>query len=207
MGTAADRHRRIRGPRARSGRGRPASIMLCRFAWYCVPRCFAGEHEREYLRVTPDELARAVKDPKSVVGLVEAFQDAQERTLLPPTQTRHLTTHQAWNAISFLLGRAGFPVDIVRGEGWLADDNDWRHGPPGYLTTEKVRVAAEALAATTYDELVSGITPTDLAQRHVYPGIWDEPYSLEWVRGWYEPLIPFFAAASAQGNAMLVWLD
>jgi hypothetical protein len=162
----------------------------------------------KYLRVTPAELARAVKDPNWVIELAEAVQDAQARTSLPPTQARHLTTHKAWNAIAFLLERAGFPVDIVHGEESLADDDDdWSYGPPGYLTPEQVRVAAEALAATTYDDLVSGVTPTDLAERHVYPGIWDEPDSLEWVRGWYEPLVPFFAAASAHGNAMLAWVD
>lgn len=68
-------------------------------------------------------------------------------------------------------------------------------------------MAAEALAATTYDELINRVTPTDLAHEHVYPDIWGEPDSLEWVRGWYEPLVPFFAAASAQGNAMVVWVD
>jgi hypothetical protein len=161
----------------------------------------------EYLRVTPAELARAVKDPKWAIGLAEAVRDAQEQTPLPPARARHLTTHKAWHAIAFLLERARFPADIVYGEEPFAEDDDWGYGPPRYLTTERVRVAAEALAATTYDELVSGVTPTDLAQGPVYPHIWDGPDSLEWVRGWYEPLVPFFAAASAQGNAMLVWVD
>ncbi len=161
----------------------------------------------EYLRVTPDELARAVKDPEWAMQLAEAVQDAQEQTPLPPAQARHLTTHKAWHAIAFLLDRAGFPVDIVYGEEPFAEDDDWGYGPPRYLTAERVRVAAEVLAATSYDELVNGVTPTDLAQAHVYPEIWDEPDSLEWACGWYEPLVPFFGAASTQGDAMLVWLD
>ncbi|MCT9093828.1 YfbM family protein [Streptomyces sp. ASQP_92] len=33
------------------------------------------------------------------------------------------------------------------------------------------------------------------------------PTPLEWVRGWFDPLAPFFGAASQAGEAMLVWLD
>jgi hypothetical protein len=63
------------------------------------------------------------------------------------------------------------------------------------------------LCATTFDDLIEGVTPANLGQAHVYPDLWDEPGSLEWVRGWYEPLAPFFVAASTDGHAMFLWLD
>ncbi|MFJ2420709.1 hypothetical protein ACIOWH_37300, partial [Streptomyces brevispora] len=36
---------------------------------------------------------------------------------------------------------------------------------------------------------------------------WEEADALEWVRGWFDPLSPFFGAAALAGEAMLVWLD
>jgi hypothetical protein len=161
----------------------------------------------EYLRVTPDELVRAVKDPAWALELAENTQDAEEEADLPPDKARHLSTHKAWHAIAFLLERAAFPVDIVYGEEQFAEDEDWGYGPPRYLTTERVHAAAEAMAATSFDALQAGLTPAMLAQADIYPQIWDEPDSLEWIRGWYEPLVPYFADAARQGQALLIWLD
>lgn len=31
--------------------------------------------------------------------------------------------------------------------------------------------------------------------------------ALKWVRGWFEPLKPFFEATARDNDAMLVWLD
>ncbi len=161
----------------------------------------------EYARVTPDELARAIEDPVWALELVDEIRDAEEGVDLPPAEARYLTTHKAWHAIAFLLDRARFPVDIVYGEGEFAEDEDWGYGPPRYLTDDRVRIAAEALAAVSYDTLTAGVNRTALTQADIYPLIWDEPDSIEWVRGWYEPLVPFFADAARQGHALLVWLD
>jgi hypothetical protein len=163
----------------------------------------------EYLRVTPEELARALKDPDWALDLAAHVQDAEEECDLPSGEARHLSTHKAWQAIAFILGRAGFPVDIVYGEERFSDDEDidWGYGPPRYLTPERVQVAGQALTATSFDALTAGVTPAVLAQANVYPQIWDEPDSLEWVRGWFEPLIPYFVDTAKQGHALLIWLD
>jgi hypothetical protein len=161
----------------------------------------------EYLRLTPDELAQAIKDPAWALELVEDIEDAEAESDVPPAQARHLSTHQAWNAIAFLLERAAFPVDIVYGEEQFDDAEDWGYGPPRYLTVERVRAAAEALTATSFDTLIAGVTRAALAQADIYPRIWDELDSLEWIRDGYEPLIPYFNDAARQGQAMLIWLN
>ena len=108
----------------------------------------------EYLRVTPDELRRAIEDPGWALDLAYGIQESEEDSDLPPSEVRYLTTHKAWHAISFLLDRARFPVDIVQGEVAFAEDEDWGYGPPWYLPVDRVRVAAHALAATSYDALI-----------------------------------------------------
>lgn len=161
----------------------------------------------EYLRVTADELARSIRDPVCAQELAEGIQDAEEQADLPPAQARSPSTHTAWHAIAFLLERATFPVDIVYGEEEFAEDEDWGYEPPRYLTAERVQTAAKALAATSFDALQAGVTPATLAQADIYPQIWDQPDSMEWVRGWYDPLVSYFADAARRGHAVLVWLD
>jgi Domain of unknown function (DUF1877) len=160
----------------------------------------------EYVRVTAGELARCIDEPVWAKEFVETVQAEEEEADLPPDKARYLSTHKAWHAIAYLLERALFPVDIVYGEETLAEDEDWGYGPPRYLTADHVRLAANALVSTSYDALTAHVNRTALAQAAIYPQIWDEPDSIEWVRGWYEPLVPFFADAAKQGQAMLIWL-
>ncbi|MEU0853122.1 YfbM family protein [Streptomyces flaveolus] len=160
----------------------------------------------EYLRVTPAELDRALKDPDWALDLVEAIQDAQEEQESAPRETRHFTTHKTWDLLGLLLRRSAFPVDIVHGEELLAAD-DWGYGPPQYLTPDRVRLAADTLQQTTYGQLIEGVDPSELAEAGVYPQIWDSPTSLEWARDLLTPLTEFFRGAASAGHAMLIWLD
>ncbi|HEX6870229.1 MAG TPA: YfbM family protein [Micromonosporaceae bacterium] len=161
----------------------------------------------EYVRLTPGQMSRAIDDPMWALDLVREIRAAEDGADLALTTARYLTTDKAWQAIAFLLERAQFPIDIVYGEGQFADDVDWGYGPPGYLTAEQVRAAAEALLAINFDIITSGVSRASLAQADVYPQIWDEPDSLDWVRACYEPLVAFFADAAMLGDALLVWLD
>lgn len=56
-----------------------------------------------YLRVTPDELVRALKDPEWALELAEDAWDVEEDADLPPGEARYLSTHKAWQAIGFIL--------------------------------------------------------------------------------------------------------
>ncbi|WP_309505769.1 DUF1877 family protein [Streptomyces pyxinae] len=68
-----------------------------------------------------------------------------------------------------MLRRAGFPVDVVHREAELPGSPDWGHGPPGVLTPDQVRTAAEAFATTTPEALIAEVTPSDLAAARTYP--------------------------------------
>lgn len=160
----------------------------------------------EYLRVTPEELARAVEDPEWAMELADETQDAQEENELAPTEARHFTTHKTWDLLGFLLRRVAIPVDIVHGEEPLAED-DWGYGPPQYLTADRVQLAADALHQVTYDQLIHGVDHSELAEAGTYPQMWDSPTSLEWARDLFTSLTAFFQAAASAGHAMLIWLD
>lgn len=160
----------------------------------------------EYLRVTPAELDRALKDPEWALDLSEEIQDAQEESESAPAEARHFTTHQTWHLLGFLLQRSAFPVDIVHGEEPL-DTDDWGYGPPKYLTPDRVQLAADTLQQTTYDQLIQDVDPSELTKAEIYPQIWDSPASLDWARDLFTPLTEFFRGAAFTGHAMLIWLD
>ncbi|GAA4537780.1 hypothetical protein GCM10023097_01190 [Streptomyces collinus] len=85
--------------------------------------------------------------------------------------------------LRFLLARTGFPVNVIHGEEPFAEDEDGGYGPPRYLRPERVRLAAEALRATSYAQLISDVEPAELTSTEVYPLGWSEPASLEWSGG------------------------
>lgn len=161
----------------------------------------------EYLRVTAAELERAIQDPDWALDLVEEVQDAEEQSEPTPAEARHFSTYKTWDLLRFLLARAEFPVNVIHGEQPFAEDDDWGYGPPSYLRPERVRLAAQALRTTTYDQLISDVDPSELTRAEVYPLGWDEPRSLDWGRDRYEGLAHYFQAAAAADDAILVWLD
>ncbi|MFD3993333.1 YfbM family protein [Streptomyces sp. NPDC058583] len=160
----------------------------------------------EYLRVTPAELDRALRDPEWAWNLVEETQDAQVEGEPASAEARHFTTHQTWHLLGFLLQRSNFPVDVIHGEEPLATDH-WGYGPPQYLTPERVQLAADTLHRTTYDQLIQGVAPSELTKAEIYPQIWDSPASLEWAGDLFAPLTAFFRDAASAGHAMLIWID
>ncbi|MFE5325463.1 YfbM family protein [Embleya sp. NPDC056575] len=160
----------------------------------------------EYLRVTREELNRAVENPDWALEIADKVRDAQEENEPAPADARHFTTHRTWDLLSFLLRRAAFPVDIVFGEEPLTED-DWGYGPPRYLTAERVRLAADTLHRMTYDQLIDGVDPSEPAEAGTYPQIPDSPTSLEWARDLFTPLTSFFGAAASDDHGMLIWID
>jgi Domain of unknown function (DUF1877) len=162
----------------------------------------------EYLRLAPDELQAAIARPGWLADHAEQVRDAELVRAPASAQARHLSTEKAWHVIDYILGRARFPVQIVYGEEDLPGigEDDWSYGPPSYLTPDRVRVAADALARTTFDDLVAGLEPADMAREERYPYVGDEPESLEWVRDCFEPLAPYFQAAAGAGEAIVVWI-
>ncbi|MDT0468076.1 YfbM family protein [Streptomyces gibsoniae] len=161
----------------------------------------------EYLRVTAAELDRAIQDPDWALDFAEEVQDAEEESEPAPAEARYFSTYKTWDLLRFLLARAEFPVNVIHGEEPLAENEDWGYGPPRYLRPERVRFAGEALRATSYTQLISGVGPAELTSAEVYPLGWGEPGALEWGRHWYDGLTQFFEAAARADAAVLVWLD
>ena len=161
----------------------------------------------EYLRVTPAELSRAIKDPQWALDYADQIRDALDENQQSPKEAKHFSTYNTWDMLGYLLRRSDFPVDVVHGEEQFAEGEDWGYGPPHFLTVERVRLAAQKRARTSYDDLIRDVNHTELTAANVYPQVWDSPTSLEWARDYYGHLATFLRAAADAGDAVLVWLD
>jgi hypothetical protein len=159
----------------------------------------------EYARLSPGELERACREPGWALRLVE--EAAGEKREGGSGPRRH-DVDKTWQALGFLLDRAGFPVDVVLGDEVLPGAEDWGYCPPRLIRPGRVGVAAEAFARIPAAGLAEGVGPADLAEAGVYPHVvWERGESLDWVTGHYQALGAFFRAAAAAGDAVLVWLD
>lgn len=163
-----------------------------------------------HLRITPLELDRARKDPDWVQEYADDLEDAElDEPGSPDGQLaadRLHRTEKSWDALRHLLQRAGCPVNVIRGEEAFTEA-DWGYGPALLLPPDRVAAAAAFLSALPYDRLIEGVTGAELEAAGLYPQGWDEPDALDFLRGYYEELVGYFAAAAREGDAMVAWLS
>jgi hypothetical protein len=163
-----------------------------------------------YMRLTPLEVDRARKD----LGWAREFADDLEDAELDAPESadgtlaveRLYRTEKAWDALRFLLERAGCPVNVVFGEEEFTEE-DWGYGPAHILSAERVVAASAFLGSTGFDALMVGLTFADFDAAKVYPQMWNDAEALDWLRTVYEELVAYFAAAASVGDALIVWLS
>ncbi|MFE2046768.1 YfbM family protein [Streptomyces sp. NPDC059477] len=160
----------------------------------------------EYVRLTAAELDRALGDPEWARERVGELAEAADAVEGPVPEPRLHSTEKTWHALDFLLRRRAFPVDIVFGEDDLPGAAEWGHGPPRYLTPDRVRLAAEALAALTPEALDEDVNPADLTAAEIYPHIWERDGTLDWVTAEYQELARFFRIAARYRQAVVLWI-
>ncbi|MET8154319.1 DUF1877 family protein [Actinoplanes sp. NPDC049668] len=170
-----------------------------------------------WLRVSPDELERAVSDLDWAHELARKERDGDS--------DRWTGTGKAWHGLDFLLDRLGFEIPLVLGAESFVElpdvepdsaemfdfleslEDDWGYGPPSYLTPAQVAAAAAQLATLTEEDLTRDVDPTELYRAEIYPGTWERPGELAWVAHFLPSAQTFFTAAAKDGDAVICWLD
>ncbi len=160
----------------------------------------------EYLRVTPDELARLRASTTSIVDYLYP-EDEHEH----PTE-RRLDVGKSWHAIHYLLNGVpweGEPprLNAVLGGEPIGDD-DLGYGPVRFLTAEEVRDVADALEDAPVFVLLENFDHEALTNAEIYPHAWrGEDWERDYVSTHYSELAAFFRAAARAGDAMLLYLS
>ncbi|MFB6890653.1 DUF1877 family protein [Kitasatospora sp. NPDC056327] len=161
-----------------------------------------------YVRLSAGELARAERDPEWVLEFVGELDEEAGAGRSAGGWARLHGTGRAWQALDFLLRRREFPVDVVHGEEELAGAEDWGYGPPCRILPDRVRLAADALAALDPGRLTEGVAAADLAAAGVYPqGLWTSEDSLYLVTAEYRALSDFLRAVATRRHGVLVWIE
>ncbi|WP_328791088.1 MULTISPECIES: DUF1877 family protein [unclassified Streptomyces] len=160
----------------------------------------------EYLRLTAQELERAGQDPTWAWNHIEDVREGEEFTEPPPTEARYHHTYVERSLYDLLLRRAGFPVDVSHGEERLSYEDPSERGY-GYLTAERVRVAADALADLPYDRLAASADLDEMTRAGLCAPGHDAAATLAGARHLYEGLVEFFTAAARAQDAVLVWQE
>ncbi len=144
-----------------------------------------------YFRVTSGELRELIEKPDQYWEYAEKTRDTE----------RAVDIDKAWHALWFLTERAGFEVDFVLGGTLLGEEGG--DGPARYFTADEVGNVAAELSRTRFEQLSRGVELSQLEANGIYPSIWDEPDALDYVRGYYDELVTFFAGSAKAGDPVV----
>jgi len=143
---------------------------------------------------------------------IQQLHDSPER-IDDFTSDKRTTTDldKAWQGIHWLLTGSAFcthePLCYLVAGGQEVSLTDFGYGPPRTLTSSQI---------TTWDDALSKISPEELARRFdakamlaadVYPQIWIEPDSLDYLLDAYRRLRDFVSVARRAHAGLLVYLS
>jgi Domain of unknown function (DUF1877) len=159
----------------------------------------------EFVRVTPQELDRALSDPdwaeEFVNDLLDAELDAEEE--LSATERRGYDVDKTWDALRIMVHRvvALDPCPFLGGDPF---GEVWSYDRPRALTAEQVHTLAEQLTSVHFDRLLDAYDEPALAE--AYRGPWSQAAVAD-LRDIYDELVQHFRAGAATGDAMILYLS
>lgn len=159
----------------------------------------------EMLKTMPPEIAKSMADMMKVLD----EQKAGVAGRIPSGgDIPALSVDKEWHAIHYLLtgdseGGEGVLAMVVLGGKEIGEDLGY--GPARYLTASEVREAYRALAEISREELEHRFDPTDMTNRNIYPGHWENEY-FEGLRQAFDDLVSYYRDAASEGHAMLIYL-
>lgn len=159
------------------------------------------------LRVTPKELEEILNDSTVLEEKVYS-DDTKESDLLDIDKT--------WEAIFYLL--TGYPVAEIENakpplswtlfSGQLVDvDQDMGYGPAHYLTAEQVKQVSKELESISSESLRQKYDGKKMNEAGIYPQIWDEPESIEYLLDNFELLQEFYKDAGNSNMAVITFIN
>lgn len=125
-----------------------------------------------------------------------------------PETAKATGIEKTWHAPSYLLERSSGPAaDFFFTGVPLAEDLGY--GPPFFMDADLVRATATTLHRTPADALLAHYDAQAMQQAEIYPATWDsdeDDLNQEWLRGHYQKLTRFSAAAAHSGDAVVMAL-
>jgi Domain of unknown function (DUF1877) len=159
-----------------------------------------------YRRIAEATLRHLLAHPEEVSTLLYPEHEA------PAEGEDHLDIDKSWHLIHFLLNgqtwEGDWPlVGAVMGGTELSDE-DVGYGPVRYLLPGDVAEVSRALSSISSDTLWSRFNADAARTAEIYPEMWQgDSGDREYITDNYDRLRAFFAAAAANDQAMLLYLN
>jgi hypothetical protein len=159
-------------------------------------------------RVTTKELDEILKDSSILQNKLDsAYGD---------NAGNFLDIDKSWEAIFYLLTghplaeieEAKPPLAWILFSGQLVDEQqDMGYGPACYISTEQVSQLSKALDGVSLEDLRQKFDGKEMNRAGVYPEVWDEPESLEYVLSNFEQLKDFYKIAEKEKMAVITFIS
>jgi hypothetical protein len=155
--------------------------------------------DRFLLPVSDAELNSILSSPESIRELIEV----RESDIVPlgvfVPAICSLTAESVDDPLDFM--RSGGPDELA---GWVGDI-DLGYGPASYYKNLFLRVVAQKLQIITVDVFEENCDLDWLAENHVYPSIWEEDGSLEFLVDAFSAYRECVITTAIDGRHLLVW--
>jgi hypothetical protein len=159
-------------------------------------------------RVTTKELEGILNDS----SILESKVYAQDGT----NTDNLLDIDKSWEAIFYLL--TGYPVAEIENTNpplsWILfsgqvidEEQDMGYGPAQYITPEQVRQLNIELGKVTREDLQRKYDGKKMNEAGIYPQVWDEAESLEYVLDNFELLKEFYQVAEKENKAVITFIN
>ena len=161
-----------------------------------------------YLRVTNEELTEYLGDSSRLERRVY-----DEGSVGDPN---HLDIDKSWEGIFFLLtgqslatsDEANPPFSwILLGPKEIDSEQDMGYGPATYTTPEQTKELSAAINKLTLDEIKSRFKGEVMNEMGIYPVIWSQAETREYLFDHFNLLKDFYTVASTNNQAVIIFIN
>jgi hypothetical protein len=159
-----------------------------------------------FVAVSSETLRELKQNPEAIEEYLYPNDGEDE----PPN---YIYVDKAWHGIHFMLtgsadgGEEPLSLAVLGGE---EIGEDMGYGPARILTPLQVQAVSAALTALGEEGFRNRFAPQDMEAANIYPDvIWvrDGQEALAYVMENYQPLVRFYADATARGDGAILWLS
>lgn len=157
------------------------------------------------LRVTNSELEEYLQDSSLLENRVYDDEAEEDSNLVD--------IDKSWEGILFLLTgqnleNSDHPLARTLFSGQLVDeDQDLGYGPAQYLTPDQVKEVNAEISKITIDEISKNYDPKKMNELGIYPNVWNEEESLEYLTDYFKTVQEVYSKAAQNNQAIITFLN
>jgi len=153
-----------------------------------------------FAQLNNDQFSRVLSNPLLLEGFIN---DSKEK----------LDVDKSWEAIYYILTGSALAEDashplgrIIFSHQHFDDNQDMGYGPAHYLSPDDVKTLNQDLQAISAADVKSRYNGEEMDEKGIYPEVWSEEESYEYLEQNFLDLKTFFQTASDKNNAIVSYI-